>query len=265
MISNLATFRDFGSDPLSVALRTALHLERHGLKSSSDEAHAPFITISRQAGAGGKSLGRALIERLDAEFPHGPRWTLWDDQLVEKVAHEHALAQAYVNALEDQPHGWFHEFLHGLPFNANDQHPDDFKVYRRVASTIRALARAGRAVIVGRGGTFITADLPGGVHLRVVAPTALRVNQVAERLHVTPEIAAEVVRENDRSRAQFYRRYWPNKELTAESFTMTFNSGKMDIEQMVDCTLPLVRPVAETGSAASHQTAAEPALVGAAR
>lgn len=234
------TLHDSVADPLTAALRSALVLEQGGPGAAVNELPQPFVTISRQAGAGGRSFGRALVDRLNAKFQNGPRWTLWDDELVQKVAREHALAEAYVQALEDQPHGWFHDFLHGLPTGGNDRHPDEFKVYRRVASTIRALARAGRAVIVGRGGAFITADLAAGTHLRLVAPLEFRIREMARRLDITPDAAAGVVREMEHNRAIFYRRHWPHKAIDPESFTMTFNSAKIDLERMVDCVLPLI-------------------------
>lgn len=236
------SLHDSTSDPLTTALRTALILEQgeSGAARNETEMPQPFVTISRQAGAGGKSFGRALVDRLNTKVHSGPRWTLWDDELVQKVAKEHALAEAYIQALEDQPHGWFHDFLNGLAFGSNDRHPDEFKVYRRVASTIRALARAGRAVLVGRGGAFLTADLAAGIHMRIVAPAEFRVREMARRLNISTDAAADVVREIEHNRAVFYRRYWPNKSTESESFTMTLNSGKIDPERMVDCVLPLL-------------------------
>ena len=42
---------------------------------------------------------------------------------------------------------------------------------------VRALAEVGRVIIVGRGGVFITRDLPGGIHVRLVAPREWRVRR----------------------------------------------------------------------------------------
>lgn len=61
--------------------------------------------------------------------------------------------------------------------------------------TIRALAISGRAVIVGRGGVFLTAGMPGGIHLRIVAPVRHRITHMAERDGISQEAAAEKVAE----------------------------------------------------------------------
>jgi hypothetical protein len=48
----------------------------------------PFVTISRQAGAGGRTLAKALAERLTEIDPSDRPWAAWDGELVEKVAAE---------------------------------------------------------------------------------------------------------------------------------------------------------------------------------
>ena len=198
---------------------------------------ARFITISRQAGAGGKTLGMELARELNQMSPRAKPWTVWDHELVEKVSAEHNIPPELVEALEDARHPWFQEFVQSF---STDCPPSDFKVYRRVALTIRALANAGRAVLVGRGSVFITAGMPGGVHVRLVAPLDFRIQRMAERNRWTPEEAAVRVREIDRNREAFYRRYWPNQQMRAETFTVTLNTAELSDRQMVECLIPIL-------------------------
>jgi hypothetical protein len=135
---------------------------------------------------------------------------------------------------------------------ANWSETDEFQVYRRVAAAIRALAKAGRAIIVGRGGVYATSDLPGGIHLRLVVPTASRIAHMAAELKVSPEAAALQVRRLDRDRDAFHRRHSPGKTLLPEIFTITLNAASLSDDQMISCVLPLVRP--QPCDAASGQT-----------
>lgn len=208
-------------------------------RGSSPQSCPParYVTISRQAGAGGKSLGDELVKAINRLKPEAELWCAWDNELVNKVAGEHHIGRKFIEALEDADHRWINEFVASLS-PADD--PSEFKVFRRVAMTIRALAGAGRAVIVGRGGVFITAGLPGGIHVRLVAPIDFRVGRMAERLHGSLEDAAVKVREIDRNRSAFYHRYWPSKNVTPETFTLTFNTEELTEPQMVACLLPIV-------------------------
>jgi cytidylate kinase len=201
------------------------------------ESKVRFITISRQAGAGGKTLAAELTKAMNQIVPSAEPWCAWDRELVQKVSDDHQIRKEFIQALEDADHGWFSEMVDSL---ADRDYPGDFKIYRTVAMTIRALAGIGRSVIVGRGGVFITEDLPGGIHIRLVAPVEHRVLRMAHRMDSSLDEAAEVVKEIDRNRAAFYHRFWPKHTLAPESFTLTLNTAQLSDAQMVACVLPLV-------------------------
>ena len=199
-----------------------------------------FVTISREGGAGGRAIGQRLVWRLNQLDPRGEPWTLWDGALVEKVSADHHIALELVESLGDTHHGWMEEFLRSLS-QVGDI--DEAKVYRRVAMTIRALAHRGRAVIVGRGGMNITRQMPGGVHIRLVAALENRVAFMMRQHGMAHEAAAAHVRELDRNRQAFFRRYWPKVVLDADAFTIALNTGWIDENRAVECLLPLIIPV----------------------
>jgi cytidylate kinase len=200
----------------------------------------PFVTISRQAGAGASGLAHRLVERLNELDPAERPWTCWDRELVERVSADHHIARETVDALEQSRLSWFNEFLSGLTFTTDAVHPDELTVYRRVAATIRALAAAGRVIIVGRGGVCITGNMPAGVHVRLVAPLKFRIQNMQRRLGISEQEAAEHVRQLDHNRDAFYRRYWPNHPLVPELFTLVLNAARLDEDRMMRCLLPLI-------------------------
>jgi cytidylate kinase len=227
------------------AVLSALRLEEYPRRERAGEADPPrpFITISRQGGAGGWTLAERLVERLnelqpDAEHP----WTSWDRELVERVASDHQISTELIESLEAHQRSWLEDLFAGMSFEHDPQRPDEFTVYRRVATTVRALAQLGRVVIVGRGGVCITRNMPGGVRIRLVAPLDERIAFMMRKLNVPHEAAVARVRELDRSRESFYRRHWPTHPLTAELFTVTFNTANLSEEQLAECVLPLVVP-----------------------
>ena len=182
---------------IMVSLRAAA--QSHGGKNTLaavDNKATRFVTISRQAGAGGTSLGTELVKAINRLNPEADPWCAWDQELVDKVAAEHHIRDEFIEAMEDAKRPWFLELIASL---SSADRPSDFKVYRRVAMTIRALAHAGRAVIVGRGGVFITAGLPGGFHVRLVAPIDFRVRRMAE-LREAGLATTPVVHEGDPGR-----------------------------------------------------------------
>lgn len=197
----------------------------------------PFVTISREAGAGGRTIGSGLVDRLNELDPGEPPWSLWDKGLVEKVAEEHHISKELIESLESSHKPWMQEFLSSLAMQAD---PADVRIYRLVGTAIRALAAQGRVVVVGRGGAFITRNMPGGVHLRLVAPREFRIDVMARQLNTSHSAAAEHVRQLDQQRAAFYKRFWPKIPFTPDAFTLTINTADIDEQHAVECVLPLV-------------------------
>ena len=168
-------------DTLLASIRAGLYLQQQRSDREARKGPIPFITISRQAGAGGRTFARALADRLNEADPEQRPWSVWDRELVEKVAREEQIPVTLVEELEVgvSHRRAFQDFLASLSAK-NDEDLDEFQVYRRVAHTVRGLARAGRAIIVGRGGVYATVDLPTGVHVRLVAPLQDRVRHMAQ-------------------------------------------------------------------------------------
>ncbi|MGA2500202.1 MAG: cytidylate kinase-like family protein [Tepidisphaeraceae bacterium] len=200
----------------------------------------PFVTISRQAGAGGLTVAHKLVEQLNRRDPGEQPWTAWDRELVQKVAEEHHIDQSLVDALEDRGPTWLEELLGGMRISETPETASEFRVYWKTAATIRAIAQVGRCVIVGRGGVFVTANMPRGIHIRLVAPLDFRIRNYAAIFNM-PVVDSEArVKELDANRAAFYRRHWPRRPLTPEAFTATFNTASVGEREVVEAVAAMI-------------------------
>ena len=234
-MSFLSASQQTGMNSVLSALRAAEEEEEHGPRSKPACEPVPFVTISRQPGISTEAFATALAKGLSTP---SAAWKVWERELVEKVAADHHMASEVVGALGQRGRNWFEDFVRGLTISAGP--PEELNVYRHVAATIRALAQAGRAIIIGRGAVHITADIPGGVHVRIVAPWGYRVWRLAEELGISREEAAKEIERLEQEREQFYRRYWQHHAPTPEVFSITLNGVAGDAEHLAECVLPLV-------------------------
>ena len=229
---------------LVASVRANLFAQQRSLAAAEDGAPAPqpipFVTVSRQAGAGGRTFARHLAERLNEVDPAEHPWVVWDRDLVERAAHEHHIPESMVAQLESYHRTAFDEILAALFSVSEMPDLDENQLYRRVAYTIRGVARAGRAVIVGRGGVYATRGMLGGVHVRLVAPVERRIKHLAELRHVPEKDAAAEVHRLDAEREKFHRRFSIGQALLPEVFTITLNTAHFPEEQLVECVLPLI-------------------------
>jgi cytidylate kinase len=220
------------------ATKSDIEHAEHGGRKAPEPPPRPFVTISRQPGAGAWTLAQRLIERLNAQAPGDPPWSCWEKELVEKVAAEHHIARELVQSLGERSRSWLEEAFAG--FSTRAEYAEEYAVYRHVAQTIRALAQVGRVVIVGRGGVFVTRDMAGGIHLRLVAPLAYRVAAMARSLNIPEADAATVVREMERAREAFHHRYWPRETRAPETYTAVLNTQAIGENRLADWVADLI-------------------------
>jgi hypothetical protein len=226
--------------PIAAAIKTIGVAPGHA-QAHPGTAVQPFVTISRQAGAGGVTLANRLVEHLNRVDPGELPWTAWDKELVQKVAEEHHISQALVETMEDHGQSWLQEFLGGLRIGESAESASELRVFWKTATAIRAIAQVGRCVIVGRGASFITARMPGGVRIRLVAPLAFRIRNYASIFGVSPAEAEVRVKELDHNRDAFYRRHWPGQTLCPENFTATFNAATIGEVELVNAVAAMIR------------------------
>ncbi|MFM8658163.1 MAG: cytidylate kinase family protein, partial [Chthoniobacterales bacterium] len=63
-------------------------------RPSGERPHQPFVTISRQAGAGAETVARLLAEKLNAQGPKDAQpWTVFDKNLISKVLEDQNMPQ----------------------------------------------------------------------------------------------------------------------------------------------------------------------------
>jgi cytidylate kinase len=187
------------------------------------------VTISRQAGAGAETVAQLVVERLN----HGRKaggdtpWTVFNKNLVERVIEDHQLPlqiQKFMpeDATVFSPGGALEEML-GL-------HPSSWTLAHHTTDTIYRLARLGNVVLVGRGANFITAELPKALHVRLVAPLALRVKRVAAVMELSEADAAELVRERDHGRERYVKVHFKAAIDDPLRYHMVLNTGCLSFE-----------------------------------
>jgi hypothetical protein len=199
----------------------------------------PFVTISRQPATGADSLPARLALRLnDGETA---RWSVWDHTLIKRVSAVADIGRRLERMIVDEAESWMQELADGYVIGLERCDAAEFAVYQRVTAAIRSLAGAGKVIIVGRGGMFVTHGMANGIRIRVVAPMGHRIRCMAEEFGLSTREAAERVAEADHDRDVFFHRYWPGRVVAQDAFTTTFNAAEMTIDDMVESVLSVLR------------------------
>ncbi|MEA2678201.1 MAG: hypothetical protein QOJ81_2342 [Chloroflexota bacterium] len=221
----------------------------------------PVITISRQFGAAGAPVGRALAERFGAEF--------LDRAIVAQAAIRAGIPEADLESYDERlPTVWQRvaSALSASPDPAMpsltyaDQLPP-LTVHERLVEVTRHLveeaADTGNAVIVGRGGVFILGKAPGMLHVQLHASLDARVRYLLARVEQIPAEARpeekalrELCRSIDAARADYIRSIFGVDWLDLAHYDLAIDTGRLGVERTID----LIEAAARAIEAAARTT-----------
>ena len=194
-----------------------------------------IITISRQFGSGGRSVGRMVAEALDIPF--------YDKELVEQIAMESGFAPQYVEENgEHAPGKSFFAYAfapQGVNGVMNGMSASDF-LWNIQCNAILQLAEKGPCVIVGRNADYILKDHPNALHTYIHADMDFRADRIV-RLYGESEKSPEArLNEKDKRRMRNYQHYTGRTWGAAENYDLCFNTAKIGVEEAARIIIDIV-------------------------
>ena len=191
-----------------------------------------IITISRQFGSGGHSVGKAVSEALGIPF--------YDQEIVESICEESDMG-IRPEDLEDHVAPAKRKFLYN--FLGHDYRGMSLPDYLWAAQVkvIEEVAESGPCVIVGRCADYVLRDHEDALHVFVHAPLDKREIRVLERYGETDEDITRRVTDKDQKRAAHYEYYTGRKWGFAENYHLSLDSSLIGIDDCVDIILTTLK------------------------
>ena len=182
------------------------------------------ITISREFGSGGSLLAEKVASALG--------YHLVDKAFISEVLRQYGLAEFDIE-YEKQPGFW-------EGFDIERYERRDLMV-RMLNQVVRAVARHGNVVILGRSGYAILAGLADVLHVRLQAPFDDRVATVGAAKGISPADASVLVKAEDKIRRSFVESFYRTHWDAAHAFDIAINTAHVPIAQATDLVLQAAR------------------------
>ena len=181
------------------------------------------ITISREFGSGGRTIGKKTAQKLGIPC--------YDSELIHKIAAESGFAEDYIkDAGEYAPGGFLATALSNRAFGpTNEDYLWDlqFKV-------IRELAEKGPCVIVGRCADYILRHTADCLRVFIHADMEYRAKRITEVYGDREESPQQRLKEKDKRRAAYHRFYTDMKWGHAQNYDICLDSGTLGIDKCVE-------------------------------
>lgn len=191
-----------------------------------------IITIARQYGSGGKTIGQMLANDLGIPFYSREILRLASD---DSGIREELFNQADEKLRSNPLFGASKKvYTGGLISPESDDFVSSENLFNYQAKVIKELAEKGSCVIVGRCADFVLKDRADVVSVFVHAPADYCMERAMERNDMSRKEMEKFIAKTDKYRGDFYHYYTGNVWNDARNYDLCLNSSKLGFEKCVE-------------------------------
>jgi cytidylate kinase len=198
------------------------------------------ITISRQFGAGGKTLGQLIAKKLN--------YTLVSEEIIEKVAEKAKVSVDWVQDLEKEAGGTLQKFMTGLVSKSyierllgkDKGYLDEEKYVATLREVVAQIAKDDNIVFIGRGSQYILQNHPGAFHILLIAERLDRINFMKKHYNLSYGEATQIVETMGKRRTNLYKRFGKKDYDQPELYHVVLNMSKLSMEEASDFVYRMV-------------------------
>ena len=183
------------------------------------------ITISRQFGSGGRTIGRQVAAKLGIPC--------YDQELIEQLAEKSGFTPEYIKERSEYAErgGWLANALSGrISGGMNNQ--DHIWIAQR--ELILELAAKGPCVIVGRCADYILKENADCLNVFIHASMEQRAERIVKMYGERPDSPEKRLKDKDKRRKAYYQFYTDTEWGVAEHYHLALDSGVLGLEKCVD-------------------------------
>lgn len=181
-----------------------------------------IITISREFGSGGRTIGKKVAEKLGIPC--------YDAEIIQEMAKETGFAPDYVKEAGEYAPG---SFLSAAFSNRMFGPTNEDILWERQYKVITDLAAKGPCVIVGRCADWVLEKNYNVLRVFICAGMEERCKRAVEEYGHKPEGIQRTVKEIDRQRARYCQHYCDQAWEDASNYDLCLNSGKLGLDHCV--------------------------------
>ena len=186
-----------------------------------------IITIGRQYGSAGHSIGKILADDLGIKY--------YDKELLERAAKDSGLCQELFENHDEKP---TNSFLYSLVMDSYSfgygstmmDMPLNQKVFLAQFDAIKKIASEGPCILVGRCADYALEDNENLLSVFIHADLDARIRRIARIYDLTDAKAKDLIKKTDKRRSSYYNYYSNKKWGAAESYNICLDSSLLGID-----------------------------------
>lgn len=205
------------------------------------------ISINRELGSGGRTVGEKLAQRLGVVF--------YDKALIKALTKQYNLTVEEIERLKGKNTSWWRDFArHIIPFYDASKSEyyrvtsedtagkpltteEMFKVETRILTDI---ASNESCVVAGRSGFFIFRNIPNHLSILIQAPMKNRIERVMRKQGKNAADAQKLIEQVDRMRENYINRYTGTSRYNTRNYDLVINMVDLTEDEAVDIIMDYI-------------------------
>lgn len=185
----------------------------------------PAITLSRDLGAGARTIATRLCERLN--------YTLIGREVIEALAADLKIQHQLVESLDEKAKSQLEIMIGSIMAGRATEREE---LNRSLARVMRTFGMKGGVVVLGRGSSFLLRDL-AGLRVLVTAPEEVRLARVMASRSLSEAEALALLRSSERDRRAFIRQVFDADMHDPRNYDLCLNTASITPDDAVDLIL----------------------------
>jgi cytidylate kinase len=194
------------------------------------------ITINRELGSGGRTVGRKLAEKLGVDY--------YDKALIKALQERYNLSAEDIEDIKGRKKSRLGEFIRMMTFSDSGFDPnqevetEDF--FRTETEILKALAKEDSCVIAGRSGFYIFRDHPNHLSIFIQASMPSRMARVAREQNMSKEEARMTIEKIDQMRENYIKEQTGLSRYDTRNYQLVLSMDYLTEDAAVDVIMEFI-------------------------
>ena len=205
------------------------------------------ITINRELGSGGRTVGEKLAAKLGVQF--------YDKALIKALTEKYHLSVEEIENLKGRNHSWWAEFARSfmlaektsktMYYDITPGEMPDVLTTEDMFDTeqhiLKDIAEQESCVIAGRLGFAVFKDHPNHLSVLIQAPMEKRIERVMRKQLLSEADAKKVIQKVDKMRENYVNKYANTSRYDTRNYDLVISMNGHSIDEAVDLIMKYIK------------------------
>ena len=198
------------------------------------------ITVNREVGTGGRTVGRKLAEKLCVKY--------CDKAIVDGLTHKFGLNIQRIEEIKAQKKSWWNDInnYYNTLVNSTSQPMeaevklDNASMFETEKHILQEIATQTSCVIAGRTGFMIFREWPNHLNIFIQASMEHRVKRVMNKQNVSEKEARDIIAKLDASRETYIKKYEDTSRYDTRNYQLVISMDDLSEDDAVDVIMAYI-------------------------